>query len=368
MCLLASRSILRDVPTPPPTFSWNHLSLNEQEDILSKIAANLDISELTKRIGNQLQIEGLHVGQHSNQQRIESLEDEMTWDQGIVPTLQRKVDELEARKDVASVERGGYIFKGPEEIEVLILNVGRKGKVYANCLDLYGLLTLAADPYTSYESGIKVHADAIKANFKGVQESRIKLSFEVPYPEIMIKSTETAAIAAKGGAKWGPMFASVEVFESNFRDGAYCRVMNGIDRAYELVTKALDRAFPIAQRGSQTGDIRKLHTILADQNRKSYSQTTAFINALLPFYRTLSKGKLRSDKAWDRVLIFCMEFLSSIQERRVLSCTEFSDEAGIIWGCFKATDYVEEYRTQKFVEHPKALGIIALTSIECEAK
>jgi hypothetical protein len=42
--------------------------------------------------------------------------------------------------------------------------------------------------------------------------------------------------------------------------------------------------------------------------------------------------------------------------------------AGIIWGCFKATDFAEDFRKQKFVEHPKALAILALTSIECEGK
>jgi hypothetical protein len=63
-----------------------------------------------------------------------------------------------------------------------------------------------------------------------------------------------------------------------------------------------------------------------------------------------------------------MEFLSCVQEERVLACADFSDEAGIIWGCFKATDFAEEFRRQKFVEHPKALSILALTSIEREGK
>lgn len=40
----------------------------------------------------------------------------------------------------------------------------------------------------------------------------------------------------------------------------------------------------------------------------------------------------------------------------------------MIWGCFKATDLAEEFRAQKFVEHPKALSISALTSIEREGK
>jgi hypothetical protein len=63
-----------------------------------------------------------------------------------------------------------------------------------------------------------------------------------------------------------------------------------------------------------------------------------------------------------------MELLSALQECRVLASTDSADEAGIIWGCFKATDLAEEFRKQKYVEHPKALGVLALTSIEREGK
>jgi hypothetical protein len=60
--------------------------------------------------------------------------------------------------------------------------------------------------------------------------------------------------------------------------------------------------------------------------------------------------------------------LTALQEHRVLACADVSDEAGMIWGCFKATDFGEEFRKQKFVEHHKALAILALTSIEREGK
>ena len=63
-----------------------------------------------------------------------------------------------------------------------------------------------------------------------------------------------------------------------------------------------------------------------------------------------------------------MEFLSCVQEERVPAGADFSDEAGIIWGCFKATDFAKEFCRQKFVEHPKALSILALTSIKREGK
>jgi hypothetical protein len=238
------------------------------------------------------------------------VEREFNQDQGIVSRLQQSVAGIEARRNVSACERAGYIFNGPEDVEAMIQVLPKKGLIFPKCLDLIGLLTLAQDPYVTYAEGIKVHADAIKANFDGVGESRIKLSFEIPYPEIIVKCIENAGTAARGGAKWAPMFASAEVFEDDFRDGAHRRVVNGIERAYELVQKSVDQAFPISQRGSETADLRKIHTILTEQNRLAHRQTIAFIECLVPFYRTLKVGSLTSEESWDGVLVFVLEMLT----------------------------------------------------------
>lgn len=76
---------------------------------------------------------------------------------------------------------------------------------------------------------------------------------------------------------------------------------------------------------------------------------------------------MTSDEAWDCVFIFVMEFCTLLCEVRVISL-DMSKEAAMIWGCFKATDFIKEFCRKKFVEHPKALLILALTFIECEGK
>jgi hypothetical protein len=200
-----------------------------------------------------------------------------------------------------------------------------------------------------------------------VVESRVKISFEIPYPEMMIKCVESALTVARGGAKWAPLFTSAEVFEDDFRDGAHRRVIRGIDKAYELTKKSIDTDFPIGFSGPKTSDVRKVHAILLDQLRRAYRQTIAFIDCLLPFYRTLKGGSLSAEEAWDRVFVFALEVLTSIQEERAMSL-DLASEASMIWGCFKATDYTEEFRAQKFVQHHKALAILALTTLEREGK
>jgi hypothetical protein len=81
----------------------------------------------------------------------------------------------------------------------------------------------------------------------------------------------------------------------------------------------------------------------------------------------LKGGSLSAEEAWDRVFVFALEVLTSIQEERVMSL-DLASEASMIWGCFKATDYTEEFRAQKFVQHHKASAILALTTLEREGK
>lgn len=354
--------------TPPSPFNWNSLPSEVQGDILNSVLQNLDIAQLANTVSNHLHLEAIRESVSDQGRRLITVEREFNREQGAIPRLQTAVDDLVARRNALAVERAGYIFNGPEDCEALIAAVGSTAKICTKCLDLYGILTLSQDPYVTYESGIKVHADATKANFDGVAESRIKLSFSVPYPEMIVRVVESAATAAHGGAKWAPMFLTPDIFEDNFRDGAHRRVMKGIDRVYELVSKAVDQTFPVSQRVNDSPALRKVHSILAEQNRLAHRQTVGFIECLMPFYRTLRGGSMTKEEAWDRVFVFVLEFLTSAQEQRGLAATDVSNEAQMMWACFKATDHIEEFRKAKFIEHPKALSILALTTLEHEAK
>ena len=354
--------------TPPPTFNWSLLPPEVQADILNSVLQNLDVGQLANTVSHHLHLETIRESVSDQGRRLVTIEREFNREQGAIPRLQAPVDDLVARRNALAVERAGYIFNGPEDCEAFIAAVGPNAKLCTKCLDLYGVLTLSQDPYVTYESGIKVHADATKANFDGVAESRIKLSFSVPYPEMIVRVVESASTAAHGGAKWAPMFTTPDIFEDNFREGAHRRVMKGIDRVYELVSKAVDQTFPVSQRLNDSPALRKVHSILAEQNRLAHRQTVGFIECLMPFYRTLRGGSMTKEEAWDRVFVFVLEFLTSAQEQRGLAATDVSNEAQMMWACFKATDHIEEFRKAKFIEHPKALSILALTTLEHEAK
>lgn len=95
------------------------------------------------------------------------------------------------------------------------------------------------------------------------------MSFEIPYPEIIIRCVESAATSGRGGACWAPMFAYAELFEDDFRDGAHRRVIRGVESAYDLTQRAIDQEFPSGGKVNAATN-RNIHTILSDQNRRSY--------------------------------------------------------------------------------------------------
>lgn len=350
-----------------PKVGWEDMSPLEQERMVSQVLSHLDIEKLSSLISTKLGLVAVKEELRHDEVRLGKIEREFASEHGTITKIQEQMATWDARRNTTSSERGGYVFTGPQDVQALVTMAGA-GKLCTLCLDVHGMLTLAQDPYVTYEAGVQVHANAIKASYGSVVESRLKLSFEIPYPELIVKCVESANTAGRGGAKWGPMFATADLFEDDFRDGSHRRVVKGIENAFELTQKAIDHTYPLSTVGLERGrDDRKLHTILSDQNRRAYRQCIGFIESLLPFYRTLKGGSLSSEEAWDRVFVFVMEFLTSLREVRVIS-SDMSEEASMIWVCFKATDLAEEFRSQKFVEHPKALSILALTSIEREGK
>eukprot|EP00956_Cyclotella_meneghiniana_P022889 scaffold43790_cov38-Cyclotella_meneghiniana.AAC.5 len=323
---------ITDAVTSGRTMEWDKLSAIEKERIVSQVVEHLDIEKVTTMVASKLGLGAVKEVLRQDGVPLGKIEQEFKSEHGLINKLQEQMATWDARRNTTSSECGGCVFLGPEDIQALVTMAG-KGKLCTLCLDVHGMLTLAQDPYVTYESGVQVHANAIKAAFGSVVESRLKLSFEIPYPELIVKCVETTSTAGLGGAKWGAMFATAELFEDDFRDGSHRRVIKGIENAFDLTQKAIDHTYPLGVGGDCNTDNRKIHTILSDQNRRAYRQCIGFIESLLPFYRTLKGGSLSSEEAWDRVFVFVMEFLTSLREVRVIS-TDMSDEAAMVWGCF----------------------------------
>ena len=117
--------------------------------------------------------------------------------------------------------------------------------------------------------------------------SRVKFSFAVIYPEVMIKSVDTVDVEAKGGTKWAPMFSSAKLFDYQFRIGSLLRVLQGVMKVHYLMQALVDRRFPLDERcgGKTDQDSRMINMVITDHNRSGYLQTTSFVEAFLPMHK-----------------------------------------------------------------------------------
>ena len=153
------------------------------------------------------------------------------------------------------------------------------------------------------------------------------------------------------------MFAFAEAFEDQFRIGSHLRVLEGVEKTYELMQAVVDQHFPLhGKEGSN-----KTNNSISGHNRKGYQQTVSLIEALLPMYRTFKSSGLDSTESWNHILVFAQEFLSLFQTERVPSAG-MDSPAAMIWGSFKATDLGEDFCKHKFIKHP------ILTAVERKGK
>lgn len=356
----------RTYPSQDATSLWRCLDDQAKRDLASLILDEMDLQQLITRVSNQLAVPAINRTLTDVDSRLLTIEEEFSSPQGVIQSIQDKLEEAEARRDTASSVRGGYIFRDQSDVEALVAQTTQK-EFYKYFLDVISFLTLAQDPFSTYMEGVKIHADAIKAKFDSLLGSRIKLSFETPYPETILRTTDNQETARKGGTNWAPRFATAALFDDQMRTGVHRQMMDGIEKTYEMMQKQVDTEFPIRQFGRANTTDRKIHTIISDHNRMGYRQATAFIESLLPIYRTFLQGGLTMADSWERTRIYVVEFITSIQESRLISI-EATSAAAMIWGSFKATDLAEEFKRQKFIEHPKVVSILALTSIEREGK
>ena len=301
--------------------------------------------------GTQIAIQGLEL-------RVARLEREVCEPSGIVHGLISRLDASDARRGAESIEQGGLVFRDQRELEALLGTINEP-EFYKYMLDIVSMLNLSQGAFDTYEKGIKAEADAIKANYTDMTASRVKLSFKTLYLEPVLCKSDASAAQARGGTKWASMFATPENYDDDYCSGTHAKLLLDVETVFNLTQRAIDFDYPI-------GDKRTINAILSDQNRKTYSGTIGFLNCLLPFCKTCLRGGLRSKEAWDRVCVMTQEIFDDIHGVRVVSSKYTVGD--LCWGAMLATDRVEVYRRDRFIECPKVTSILALTSMEREGK
>ena len=127
-----------------------------------------------------------------------------------------------------------------------------------------------------------------------------------------------------------------------------------------MIQNAIDFAFPLTA-------LPLAHAVFTKQLLLSRAQATVWVDAIEPLYKILAAVGMSPDDAWERVLIFCKAVFGDIWTVRAITL-DSKNTAGMIWGSFRTTKLLEEYRHLKFYQHPHVSNMLVLTSLQREGK
>ena len=200
----------------------------------------------------------------------------------------------------------------------------------------------------------------LQEKFNSLLEARISLSYGLTYPENLMKKQDKQKHVATGGWFWTTSWSTFGAFKGTFNNGAKDTITCALREVSGMIQNAIDFAFPLTTHPLA-------HAVFTEQLLLSRAQASEWIDALEPLYEILSSAGMTSEDAWERVLIFTKAVFDDIRTVRALTL-DTKNTAGMIWGSFRTTKLLEEYRRLKFYQHPHVSNMLALTSLQREGK
>ena len=125
-----------------------------------------------------------------------------------------------------------------------------------------------------------------------------------------------------------------------------------------MIQNAIDFAIPLTLQ-------LLAHAVFTEQLLLSRAQASEWIEALDPLYEILSLAGMTSGDAWEQVLIISKAVFDDIRMVHALTL-DSKNTAGMIWGSFRTTKLLEEYRRLKFYQHPHVSNMPALMSLQLQ--
>ena len=299
-----------------------------------------------------LQISGLS-------KRVSMIEKDLRDPEGTLARLEGRLKSLEDRRAGDAIERGGKTFRDITSVSAFLQTFPDKN-LYRYCVDMVTLVMLCAEAYETIAEGMATAAAAHKAEYNSLTEARISLSYGLTYPENIMKKMDKQKHAATGGWYWTTSWSTFSAFKGTFNNGAKDGITSALREVSGMIQNAIDFAFPLTTHPLA-------HAVFTEQLLLSRAQASEWIDALEPLYEILSSAGMPTDDAWERVLIFTKAVFDDVRTVRALTM-DSKNNAGMIWGSFKTTKLLEEYRRLKFYQHPHVSNMLALTSLQREGK
>jgi hypothetical protein len=316
-----------------------------QSDLDTRVNAGLPADVLDK-------ISGLS-------KRVSIIEIDLKDPKGTLTRLEGRVKALEDGRAGDAIEHGGKMFRDLGSVAAWLQTFPDKN-LYWYCMDMVTLVMLCAEPYETIAEGMATVAAAHKVEYNSLTEARISLSYGLTYPREPHEETDKQKHAATRGWFWTTSRSTFSAFKGTFNNGAKNGITSSLWEVAGMIQNAIDFAFPLTTHPLA-------HAVFTEQLLLSRAQASEWIEALEPLYEILSSAGMPLDDAWERVLIFTKDVFDNVRTVQALML-DSKNNAGMIWGSFRSTKLLEEYRRLKFYQHPHVSNMIALTLLQHEGK
>jgi hypothetical protein len=203
-------------------------------------------------------------------------------------------------------------------------------------------------------------AAAHKAKYNSLTKAQISLSYGLTYPETLMRKMDKQKHVATGGWFWTTAWSTFSAFKGTFNNGAKDVITSLLWEVTGMIQNAINFAFPLPTQSLA-------HAVFTKQLLLSRGQALEWIEALEPLYEILLSAGMSLDDAWERVLIFTKAMFDDVWTVQALTLNS-KNTAGMIWGSFRTTKLLEEYRWLKFYQPPHVSNMLVLTSLQRKGK
>jgi hypothetical protein len=290
--------------------------------------------------------------------RVTDCEGELFNSAGLVHTLEDRVRNLEAARNISAIEVGGFVFVNEAATEAWV-RTHNDPDLHRFVPDFLSLFLLADPKFETVEGGLDKMAAVAKAQFSSLDVATIGLSFSIIYPPNMLKKTDKAEAQLTDGLTWAGPFGTCDVFEGEFNNGTHLRLKRELSAVGKSIESGIEYYFP-ANTHPKTNAVFKTHA------RLSLAQCLEFLDSLIPLYKQISGGGMSAKESWSRVMVYVKQIFDDV--RTVRSPNSAASTGSYVWAAFRTAQLLKEYQRHNWVEHPKTSSILALTSMRKEGK
>jgi hypothetical protein len=110
-----------------------------------QVVEGLDIEVLTRAVAAKVNLDPIKEDVRALTEKVAHVEHKFVDDTVVIKTIEAKIEGLEAQQSSA-VERAGYVFKGPADVDAFVVLAGPMGKLSSKCLDQSQLCICGGEP------------------------------------------------------------------------------------------------------------------------------------------------------------------------------------------------------------------------------